>query len=442
MLAFVNLPNHLAINLSQSTDKRGKRLNIVSGNKVFGGAMLVAGTCIGAGMLGLPVSTAAGGFYPATIAFLICWVMMTLSAFLMLEASLWYPEETNLITMARSTLGRGGEILAWLTYVSFLYALMTAYTTGAVGMTGSVVAKLGINEQYGSWLVILAFAIIVYFGARMVDGVNRILMIGLVVAYGALVTKVLPAVSPELLAGGQPKYLLTVGPLLVTSFGYHLLIPSLKNYLNGDLKSLRLAILIGSLMALVVYLLWEILILGVIPVNGEQGLIAVLKAEHSTGKQVIVELPQLLSNILHNPHVTLFARSFALCALLTSFIGVALGIFDFFADGFKIQKTSKGKILLAILTFLPPVLIAIFYPSFMIALRFAGIFAAVLLIIFPAAMVWAGRYRVKTAHGYKMMGGKIAIVAVLLFGMGVIALEVLHHLNKLPTPLMEHHLVE
>ena len=54
---------------------------------IFGGALLVTGTCIGAGMIGLPVKTAAIGFYPIVLLFSAVWLLMTCSAFLMLEAS-------------------------------------------------------------------------------------------------------------------------------------------------------------------------------------------------------------------------------------------------------------------------------------------------------------------------------------------------------------------
>ncbi|MFI4937935.1 MAG: amino acid permease [Candidatus Berkiellales bacterium] len=411
-------------------------------NKIFGGAMLVAGTCIGAGMLGLPVSTAASGFFPSSIAFLFCWIMMTISAFLMLEVSLWQPAETNLITMAKTTLGRPGEVVAWITYILFLYAIMTAYTTGSVGMINSVLGKFGVNESWGIWIVVLIFGTVVYCGARSVDWVNRLLMLGLVVSYIALIANVIPKVSLEMLGDGQPKYLWTIGPLLVTSFGFHLLIPSLKNYLNGDVKSLRIAIFLGSLLPLIVYLFWEVLILGVIPVHGQQGLVAILYAEHTEGTQAIVELPRLLSHLLNNPHVTYLAKCFGLCALLTSFIGVALGLFDFLADGFHIKKSRSGKLILSTITFIPPIILAIFYPRFMLALRYAGIFAAILLVIFPAMMVWSGRYRLKTASGFYVYGGKIVLLLVFLFGIGVIGLEVLHHLNFLPTPLAEKHLFE
>ncbi len=412
----------------------------VSLNKIFGGAMLVSGTCIGAGMLALPVSTAAGGFYPSSMLFVFCWLMMTLSAFLMLEVSLWYPQETNLITMAKSTLGKGGEIIAWITYVLFLYALMTAYTSGAAGIIGKILGKMGFDESMGLWVTVIIFAAIVYFGARSVDWANRIMMVGLIGAYVALVSHVVPKVSPELLNEGHAKYLWTTGPLLVTSFGFHLLIPSLKNYLNSDVKSLRWSIFLGSLLPLIVYLLWELLVLGVIPVKGEQGLVAILVAEHHTGKQAVIEVTQLLSHLLQNPRITLLAGIFGLCAMLTSFIGVALGLFDFFADGFQIKKTVKGKFSLAVLTFLPPVLFALFYPRFITALHYAGFFAAILLVIFPAMMVWWGRYRLNLATGYRVWGGRFAILVTFAFGVGVIVLEILHRMHKLPTPLTEPHL--
>lgn len=412
----------------------------VSLNKIFGGVLLVAGTCIGAGMLALPISTAAAGFYPSVGAFLFCWLMMTCSAFLMLEVSLWYPEETNLITMAKSTLGKKGEIIAWCTYVLFLYALMTAYTSGAAGIIAKGLSFLGMNENAAIWVVVLIFAFLVYLGARWVDWANRFMMMGLIVAYLILVTTVIPKVTPELLQHSEPKYLWTTGTLLVTSFGFHLLIPSLKNYLHSDIKALRWTIFIGSLIPLVVYLLWELLVLGVISVKGEQGLVAMLVDEHTSGKQAVVELTAMLSHLLNNPQITLFARIFSLCAILTSFIGVSLGLFDFFADGLRIKKTIQGKFALSLLTFFPPILIVYFYPRFLVALHYAGIFAAILLIIFPAVMVWQGRYRLNIQAPYRVMGGKIVVLLILCFGLGVIGLEALERMNKLPTPIADKHL--
>src|SRR5579872_4381612 len=95
--------------------------------KLLGGIFLVAGTCIGGGMLGLPIVTAECGLTNSIILFGICWALMTYSAFTTLEVALKFPLHTNLITMAKETLGKYGEIGCWTIYLFFLYALVSAY---------------------------------------------------------------------------------------------------------------------------------------------------------------------------------------------------------------------------------------------------------------------------------------------------------------------------
>ena len=62
---------------------------------------LVAGTCIGGGMLALPVATGVSGFVPAIVVMLIAWVTMTLSGLFLLEVSLWMNEGAHVISMAK-----------------------------------------------------------------------------------------------------------------------------------------------------------------------------------------------------------------------------------------------------------------------------------------------------------------------------------------------------
>ena len=47
---------------------------------VAGGILLIAGCCIGAGMLGLPVLSAIAGFEPSVILFFISWIFMVRQA--------------------------------------------------------------------------------------------------------------------------------------------------------------------------------------------------------------------------------------------------------------------------------------------------------------------------------------------------------------------------
>src|SRR5271155_679249 len=99
-------------------------------HRLIGGILLVSGTTIGAGMLALPIVTGFAGFWPSVALFIVYWLYMTFTAFLMLETNLWMEEHTNLITMAKRTLGRGGQILSWIIYLFLLYTLTTAYLAG------------------------------------------------------------------------------------------------------------------------------------------------------------------------------------------------------------------------------------------------------------------------------------------------------------------------
>lgn len=402
-------------------------------NKVIGGILLVAGTCIGAGMLGLPIATGPGGFKAALSAFGLCWAVMLASAFLMLEVSLWFPREVNLIAMARATLGKKGAAVAWGCFLLFLYALLAAYTAGASGIVGDLLKKQGIPPVTAIVIVIGLFAFIVALGTHWVDGLNRFLMVSLAFFYAFLVGALVPHFKEADWAEGHASYLWSTGPLLVTAFGFHLLIPTLKQYLREDLTALRYALWIGSGLALLVYLLWEGIVLGVVPVFGEQGLVAMMREEQLGGRQSVVALTDFLSAETRNPQVALYATGFALSAILTSFIGVALALSDFLADGLAIPKTKKGKCLLTLLTFLPPLAITLCYPQFLMILQFAGIFAVILLIVYPAIMAWEGRYRLQW-KGYRVPGGKVLIIGVLLGGLSVIGLDVLGKIGYLPKP--------
>ncbi|SUC05558.1 aromatic amino acid transporter [Pasteurella canis] len=51
--------------------------------------------------------------------------------------------------------------------------------------------------------------------------------------------------------------LLSASPIFFTSFGFHGSIPSLNHYLQGNVKALRFAILTGSTITLVFYIVWQ-----------------------------------------------------------------------------------------------------------------------------------------------------------------------------------------
>ena len=88
--------------------------------KLIGGILLIVGTSIGGGMLALPLSAAPGGFVSSSLLLFGCWLVMTFSAFLILEVNLRFPAGSNFISMAQGTLGKAGAWFAWLIYLLFV----------------------------------------------------------------------------------------------------------------------------------------------------------------------------------------------------------------------------------------------------------------------------------------------------------------------------------
>lgn len=383
--------------------------------KLLGSVLLVVGTSIGAGMLGLPIATAHLGFAGSLILLFACWGIMTLGALLLLEVNLWLPQNNNLITMAGKTIGPVGQLLAWISYLMLLYALLCAYISGGSDLFANLLQSNGVtvSRSLSSIIFTIIFGSIVYLGIRSVDYVNRGLMF---IKFGALFLLLFFLIDNISLANysaGELGQLTSSQAIMVTitSFGFATIVPSLRIYLGADIKKLRKAILIGSLIPLVCYILWDAVIMGVIPMYGEQSLTAILQSKNSTS-----DLVNTLTALASGHATALFVKLFTSVCVLTSFLGVALCLVDFFADGFKLEKKGKSKIGLHLLTFIPPLILVLFMPNlFLSALAYAGVTCIILLVLMPAWMAWNGRYSKALSNGFKVAGGKLLLFAMLTF---------------------------
>ncbi len=383
--------------------------------KLLGSILLIVGTSIGAGMLGLPIAAAELGFMGSVMLLFVCWIFMTAGALLILEVNLWLPQNNNLITMAKATIGPLGQIIAWITYLLLLYSLLCAYIAGGSDLFQNLLKSYSINLPLWSCatLFTLLFGTIVYLGIRSVDYVNRGLMSVKAIAYVILVILLMPFISTAKIAAGNLAYLTSASALTVTatSFGYATIIPSLRVYFAGDVKKLKLAIIIGSTIPFICYIIWDAVIMGVIPLNGDHGLAAMLHSSNSTS-----DLVNTVSTTVATGSVTLFVKLFTSICVLTSFLGVALCLTDFFADGFQLEKKGMGNIFIHAVTFLPALIITIFVPNvFMKALSYAGIYTIVLLVLLPTWMAWRGRKMSQMKGEFRLPGGNFSLVALVIF---------------------------
>ena len=144
-------------------------------------------------------------------------------------------------------------------------------------------------------------------------------------------------------------------------------------------------------------------------------------SEHATSG-----LTDALSHAIHSQWITGFFGFFTSICMITAFLGVSLGLFDFLADGLKLKKTgSQGMSTLA-LTFVPPLAVVLINPGIYIhAIGYAGICCVVLLLLLPAIMAWRGRLADTMGTTRVMIPGGntsltlIGLIAIFLLGLAI-----------------------
>lgn len=387
----------------------------------FGGMLLITASCVGAGMLGLPIQTGLSGFMPSIMAFLIVWTFMTISGFYLLEVNSWHPSQANLLTMISSSLGKTGRYICWFFYLFLFYALLVAYMAASGNILSHFLdtyLKIKFEPYQATLLFVALFGLVIFRGTKIVDHTNRFLMFLKIGAFLLVLVLGAKFVIPKQLLYTDSHQMSTSIPILITAFGFHNMIPSLYSYMKGNTNKVKKSIIGGSLISLLIYLIWQAFILGIIPIDGQDG----LKQALHQGK----EASELLSQYVNSKSVGITVQLLGFFAILTSFLAQSLSLNHFIRDGLKLPKTPSTKVGTIVLTLAPPVILAISFPSlFYTALNFAGgICTVVLFGIIPGIMVWKGRYRRNNPQTKLLMpGGRLLIAAVITFSSSIFLYE-------------------
>ena len=397
--------------------------------KILGSIFLLAGTAIGAAMLALPISTGILGLYPSLCLFLVAWFGLLYSAFLFLEVTLWSEGEINIVSMASEILGPTGRLISWSFYLYLLYALVTAYIAGGGLVVANFLQAIGFTDislTVASLGVCLVLGLLVMRGIFIVDMFNRVFMLVLFASLISLITMLSLHIEPSNFKQVGLDFLPSASSVVITSFGFHIVIPSLCTYLKHNVKQLKTVLLIGSSMPLVFYVVWEIVTLGTVPIEGSHG----LRQAYEQGIP-ISSLLQFIGADEQDQTISILSMIFSLLAIFTSFFGVGVSLIDFLKDGLKLSNDLKSQVLCFVLGFIVPLVIALLNPqAFLRGLEYAGAFGVVtLLMILPAVMVWVGRYVKGLSGPYKAPGGKLCLALYILFSCGFIVMEVINKLS-------------
>lgn len=395
--------------------------------KIIGSILIVAGTTIGAGMLAMPIISANVGFsFMAFILFCI-WFAMFYTATLLVDVYRYNSPEDGLNTLTVKYLGNSGAIITAISMLTLMYALVSAYITGGGDiLRTNLELWLGkeISPQLSAILFALLFGGIIAFGTRIVDISTKIVfsikLLFLCIVIGMLLPRIEMVYLQHMPTTSIP--VLATIPVIFTSFGFYVVIPSLVKYLDGNLKQLKWVFFIGSIIPLVLYLIWELTVLGNIEANTFNQIL-----KENAGLEGLLKAIRAVEN---SKVIRVAFNIFAAAAILTSFWGVALALSDYIKDLGKNKPKIKNNMSAMLLTFTPPLLFALFYPDgFIIALGYASVSLVILALITPMLMLSKAQ---KQANVKQSLFQKIVFPFLWLLSALIIVIQFLVVANILP----------
>ena len=402
---------------------------------LFGGAMIIAGTVIGAGMFANPTATSGIWFAGSVLVLFYTWFSMLSSGLMLLEVNTHYPHGASFDTMVKDLLGRGWNIVNGIAVAFVLYLLTYAYIfvggdLTAKGIGGALGGEVPLYAGQLVFFCILAFC--VWASTRLVDRFTSLLIGGMVLTFvwatGGLITEVKLPVLFDTAAAPDTRYWIYIAaalPVCLASFGFHGNVSSLLKYFRGDAPKVAKSLKAGTLIALVIYILWQLAIQGNLP---RSEFAPVIAAEGQVS--VLIET---LSKFVPTGSMGTILTLFAYMAIATSFLGVTLGLFDYIADIFKWDDSAAGRSKTAALTFLPPLLCCLAFPTgFVTAIGYVGLAATVWTGLIPAMLLYAARKKFGRSSQYTVSGGLWLMVWVFLFGLINIAAQILSQLEAVP----------
>lgn len=283
---------------------------------------LIVGSTVGAGALALPASTAPAGIVPAGGALFGVWVMLVCDALLIAEVNLAMMRERDeerlihgrghspvvipLADMAERTLGERGSVIMNGIYACVSLTILVAYINKAGDLLEGV---LHIDPAVSATaFTVLLGGTVCFGGTRTADSINQALTYVCLAAFTALLAAgSYYADWNDATWVGSPAAVSDAIPIIFLTLVFHDLVPVVCSYLNGDSAKIRSGILIGSLIPLAMFELWNTIALAM------------------AGGDATKDPLDIISDDLGGAASALLG-TFGVAALATSFIGCCLGI--------------------------------------------------------------------------------------------------------------------
>jgi tyrosine-specific transport protein len=379
--------------------------------------LLFCGITIGAGMVTFPIVTAHSGVVGSISLYVICWFFSVWIGLILLEVLVWMDTDSHFVSISKELLGWFACVIVSLLFIFLFYFFMTVVISGS-----SSIIQNALPPIFPTWLPPIIVSIIIghilHIGIKGVCRVNLHIVLGTLTTFIGFLWVGFQEFHLSYLFSGTFGHLLSGLPIVFIAFCYQGLIPSIYYFLEQDFKKTRLCILIGTTIPLIAYILWDLLIKGIVPMHGPESL--------GEAKLLGQSLMEPLSFLLPGSPIIILGTWFAFFGFTTSLLGTSLSLSDFFSDALDRTRLAGNRLGLVILTFLPPTLATLINPDrFVLLLNlFGGVLCSLLFAIFPLLAIFKGKFLRGMPTQSNLLTHWLSLLMLLIFTITLMYVEI------------------
>ncbi|MFH1392682.1 MAG: aromatic amino acid transport family protein [bacterium] len=282
-------------------------------NFLYAVALLI-GTIIGVGVFGIPYVAAQAGFSIALIYLAGLGIIILLIHLFYAEIVLKTPGKHRLVGYAEKHLGKWGKNIATVSSVFGLYGALLAY----IIVAGQFLKVLFAGSAFNWSLVFFLFgALFIFLGLKLIAQAE-FFMTGLLFAAMIIIFVFgWGHIDWQNLSTLNFSYFFLPYGVIFFALGGIEAIPQMRELVNN--KKLKLAVVLGTLIPVILFIIFVIVVLGVTGPN--------------TTQEALIGLQQILG-----PKIMLIGLIFGVLALMTSFLTLGLNLKEIFWYDYKINK--------------------------------------------------------------------------------------------------------
>ncbi len=309
----------------------------------------LVGLIIGAGVLGIPYVVAQAGFFTGLVVIIVLGLVILLINLYVGEISLRTKGKHQLPGYIEKYLGKKGKFFMFMSLLITVYGGLTSYLIGE-GEAWSAI--LGVEPIYPLLIFFVIMAFLVFKGLNIIKRIElglNCLVLGIILLIALLSAHSINTSNFTPFDVG--KLFIPYGVILFALVG-SAAIPDLREELKHNRKSLKKAIILGSLIPSFIYLLFTVVVVGVTGINSTE--IATVGLGEMVGSYMVF-----------------FGNLMAVFTMATSFLILALALLWVYHLDYKMKRVWAWSLTL----FIPLIIALSNVASFIQVLAVTGAFA-------------------------------------------------------------------